>query len=647
MDKNTITGLALIFVILITFSYLNKPSQREIEAQKRQSDSIVQVEEARKAMQAETEAKTLKANLAAKVTGSSADTSVMSGAENELKSLYGIFSESAKGTERFITMENNLMKIRVSTKGGKIYSVELKGYKRFNGEPLVLFEGDKNRFGLNFFSQNKSIQTDQFFFKPSVTDTILNVSGPAVSVGKEGREKFNTDGKEASQSLTMRLDAGNGVAVEYTYTLRHNSFMVGFDIHTAGLKKVMGANSNYINFAWAMSLPRQEKVSKFGEDNYATSYFKYYQDVVDKIAPTKSESKALSTKVEWVSFKTLFFSSALIADKAFMNGQVSTKKRDKDPSFVSDMTADLTIPLDNSGSETFPARFYFGPNQYNTLKQYKINLEEELSLGWTIIGWVNKYIIIPAFDFLRRYIGNFGLIILLLTIYVKLIIAPFTYKSYISQAKMRLLKPEIEEIQKKFGDDKKMESQQAVMALYKKAGVNPMGGCLPMLFQMPILISMFYFFPISIELRQQSFLWAHDLSSYDSIVTLPFEIPWYGSHVSLFCLLMTITNILYVKYNNEMSSAGTQQMPGMKTMMYMMPVMFLFIFNSYASGLSLYYFLSLVFTFVQMWIFKRLIDEDAIHAQLKAKQKMPVVKSKFQSRLEEMAKQKNVPQKRK
>jgi len=236
---------------------------------------------------------------------------------------------------------------------------------------------------------------------------------------------------------------------------------------------------------------------------------------------------------------------------------------------------------------------------------------------------------------------------LLLTIYVKLIIAPFTYKSYISQAKMRLLKPEIEEIQKKFGDDKKMESQQATMALYKKAGVNPMGGCLPMLFQMPILVSMFYFFPISIELRQESFLWAHDLSSYDSILTLPWEIPYYGSHVSLFCLLMTVTNILYVKYNNEMSAAGTQQMPGMKTMMYLMPVMFLFIFNSYASGLSLYYFLSLVFTFVQMWIFKKLIDEDAIHAQLKAKQKMPVVKSKFTARLEEMAKQRNAPQKKK
>jgi len=646
MDKNTITGLALIFVILITFSYFNKPSQREIEAAKRQTDSIAQVE-ADNARQADSKARDAAAALQGKLTDTISDSTGKIAVNDELKSRYGVFSDAAKGTERFITLENNLMKIRVSTKGGKIYSVELKGYKRFNGEPLVLFDGDKNRFGLNFFSQNKSIQTDQFFFVPSVTDSLITVAGSPVSKGKEGREKINTEGKAAFKSLTMQLKAGDGVMVAYTYTLKYNSFMVGFDIHTAGLKKVMGANSNYINFAWTQEMPRQEKVSKFGEDNYATTYYKFYQDEVNKIAPTKSESKALSTKVEWVSFKTLFFSSALIADKAFLNGQISTKKRDKDPAFVSDMSADLTIPLDNSGSETFPARFFFGPNQYNTLKQYNVTLEEELSLGWTVIGWVNKIIIIPAFDFLRGYIGSFGLIILLLTIYVKIIVAPFTYRSYISQAKMRLLKPEIEEIQKKFGEEKKMESQQAVMALYKKAGVNPMGGCLPMLFQMPILVAMFYFFPISIELRQQSFLWAHDLSSFDSIATLPFDIPWYGNHVSLFCLLMTVTNILYVKYNNEMSSAGTQQMPGMKTMMYMMPVMFLFIFNSYASGLSLYYFLSLVFTFVQMFIFKKLVNEEQIHAQIKAKQKMPVTKSKFQSKLEEMSKQRNVPQKRK
>ncbi|HEY3390858.1 MAG TPA: membrane protein insertase YidC, partial [Prolixibacteraceae bacterium] len=538
MDKNTITGLGLIFVILITFSYFNKPSESDIEAAKRQRDSIVQVEAA-KAQQAEIEAKAAAATLQAKVTNLPSDSAGIAGVENDLKNLYGVFYEAAKGTEKFITLENNLMKVRVSTKGGKIYSVELKGYKRFNGKPLVLFEGDKNRFGLNFFSQNKSIQTDQFFFKPSVNDTVLTVSGPPVSKGKEGREKFNEEGKQDSKSLTMLLDAGNGVSVAYKYTLKHNSFMVGFDIQTAGLKKVMGANSDYINFAWTQQMPRQEKVSKFGEDNYATAYYKYYKDNVDKIATTKSETKALTTKVEWVSFKTLFFSSVLIADKAFLNGQVSTKVRgNTDSTYVSDMKADLTIPLESSGSESFGARFYFGPNQYNTLKQFNIALDDELSLGWTVIGWVNKWIIIPAFDFLRRYIGNFGLIILLLTIYVKLIIAPFTYKSYISQAKMRLLKPEIEEIQKKFGADKKMESQQATMALYKKAGVNPMGGCIPMLFQMPILVSMFYFFPISIELRQQSFLWAHDLSTYDSILTLPFVVPFgFGSHVSLFCLL--------------------------------------------------------------------------------------------------------------
>ena len=641
MDKNTILGLVLIFGILITFSYLNKPSEQEMETARKRADSIALVE-TEKARQLENQSKTV-----APIIAVPGDTTGIKSEGDELKSLYGAFAESAKGTEKFIMLENNLMKVRVSTLGGKIYSVELKDYKRYNGKPLVLFEGDKNRFGLNFFSQNKSIQTDNFYFNPSIDDTLITVSGVKVPQGKEGREKFNEENPPASDSLSMRLDAGDGVAVEYVYTLKYNSYLLGFDVKTSGLKKVMGANADYINFGWSMQMPRQEKMSKFGEDNYATVYYKYFQDEVDYLATTKAETKPLSTKVKWVSFKTLFFSSVLIADNAFINGQVNSKPRgETDSLFVYDMSADLTIPLDPKGSEVFPASFFFGPNQYNTLKQYKVDLDEELALGWTVIGWTNKYIVIPAFDFLRRYFGNFGLIILLLTIYIKLIIAPFTYKSYISQAKMRVLKPEIEEIQKKFGEDKKLESQQAVMALYKKAGVNPLGGCLPMLFQMPILISMFYFFPISIELRQESFLWAEDLSSYDSIFTLPFTIPWYGNHVSLFCLLMTVTNILYVKYNNEMT-AGTQQMPGMKTMMYLMPVMFLFIFNSYASGLSLYYFLSLVFTFVQMFIFKKLVDEDAIHAQLKARQKLPVKKSKFQERLEEMAKkQGQVPRKR-
>ncbi len=641
MDKNTITGLVLIFVILITFSYFNKPSQKEIDELKHRRDSLAQVE-ADRAIEAAKQTEQEKTALPLQLPDSVSASDV----ENQLRNLYGVFGVAAQGEEKFVTIENNLMKVVVSSKGGKIYSVELKGYKRHNGQPLVLFDGDDTRFGLNFFAQNKIIQTDNFYFVPSVNESTVSVNGPEVPTGKEGREKTE-DHPGESKSLSMKLDAGDDVFVEYVYTLKHNSYMVGFDIRTSGLKKVAGANSEFINFVWAINLPRQEKMSKFGENRYSTVYYKFHEDEVDKISPDKSESKSLTTRVKWVSFKQQFFSSVLVADNAFLNGQVTTEKREADSLFVSNMSADLTIPLEAKGSEEFPARFYFGPNQYNTLKQYKLDLDEELALGWTIIGWVNKYIVIPAFDFLRRYIGNFGLIIFLLTIYIKIIIVPFTYKSYISQAKMRLLKPEIDEIQKKYPEDKKMESQQAVMALYKKAGVNPMGGCLPMLLQMPILISMFYFFPISIELRQESFLWASDLSTYDSIVTLPFTIPFgFGNHVSLFCLLMTVANILYVRYNNEMGAASSQQMPGMKTMMYLMPLMFLFIFNSYAAGLSLYYFYSLILSFVQMYIFKKAINEEAIHAQLKAKQKMPVKKSKFQERLEQMAKQQSLQSKK-
>ncbi len=640
MDKNTIAGLVLIFIILFTASYFNKPSEKEIEKLRLKNDSINLAETARaneKIKEAE--------QAAVQVSLTPADTTV---ANTELTNLYGVFAVAAKGEEKFVTLENNLMKVVISTKGGKIFSVELKDYKRFNGKPLVLFEGSDNRFGLNFFSQNKSIQTDQLYFQPSVNESVVTVPGANVPKGKEGREKYNKEVAGESKSVSMRLDVGSNVYIEYVYTLRNNSYLVDFDINTAGLKKVAGANSEFVNFLWSSLMPRQEKMSKFGENNHSTIYYKFDKDDVNSLNTSKSESKSLTTKVKWVGFKNQFFSSVLIADQAFQNGQISQKKKDTDSSYVAEMTADLTIPLDIKGSETFPAKIYFGPNQYNTLNQYDLGLEEQLSLGWTIIGWVNKFIVIPAFDFLRRYIGNFGLIILLLTIYIKLLTLIFTYKSYLSSAKMRLLKPEIEEIQKKYGEDKKLESQQAVMAFYKKAGVNPLGGCLPMVLQFPILVAMFYFFPISIELRQQSFLWAPDLSTYDSIMTLPFTVPFgFGNHVSLFCLLMTITNIFYVKYNNEMTGAGTQQMPGMKTMMYLMPVMFLFIFNSYAAGLSLYYFLSLLLTFVQMYIFKKLINEDKIHAQLKAKQKVPVVKSKFQSRLEDMAKQKALADKKK
>ena len=290
-------------------------------------------------------------------------------------------------------------------------------------------------------------------------------------------------------------------------------------------------------------------------------------------------------------------------------------------------------------------QFFFGPNHYQTLNQYNLDLERQVYLGYPVVRQINQFIIIPIFNFLRKYIDNFGIIILLLTILIKTVLFPFTYKSYMSQAKMRALKPEIDELNEKFSKDKALEKQQATMALYKKAGVNPMGGCLPMLLQFPILIAMFFFFPTSIELRQESFLWATDLSTYDSILKLPFSIPFYGDHVSLFCLLMTITTIISTSLNQQ--AAASQSMPGMKTMMYLMPVMFLFILNNYSAGLSYYYFLANLITIGQTFIIRYFVDEDKIRAQLQVNKKKPVKKSNFQKRLEEMAKQRGIQTPRK
>jgi YidC/Oxa1 family membrane protein insertase len=336
----------------------------------------------------------------------------------------------------------------------------------------------------------------------------------------------------------------------------------------------------------------------------------------------------------------LFFASTLIADTPLLSADIKTELTKKDPRYVGVFKADISLPYEGKATENIKLKFFFGPSHYSTLKQYDLSLERQINLGYAIVRPVNKWIIIPTFNFLRQYINNFGIIILLLTIFIKLIIFPFTYKSYHSQAKMKALKPEVDEINAKFGKDKPMEKQQAVMSLYKKAGVNPLGGCLPMLFQFPVLVAMFFFFPTSIELRQQSFLWANDLSTYDSILTLPFTIPFYGNHVSLFCLLMTITTIISTYMNSQTQS--TDAMPGMKTMMYLMPVMFLFILNGYASGLSYYYFLANVITIGQIYVFRFMIDEEKIRAQIQLNKKKPVVKSKFQQKLEEMQKQQGI-----
>lgn len=634
MDRNTIIGIVLIIGILIGFSYLNQPSQEQLAAAQRHQDSIAQVETQRQ-QEAQVASKALAET---QQTAALADTS--SAAHDAAADRLGAFAAGATGEEKLITLENNLMKVQVSTKGGKIYSVELKGYKTYEQKPLVLFSGDNNEFGLKFFSQNRSISTNSLFFSPSTDQTDLVVTGPEVKKGKEGRIDYNEDHPGGTQSLTMTLDAGNGRALQYVYSLQHNSYLVGFNIKTVGLGDVIAANADYLNFEWAFAGPRLEKQSKFGEDRYTSVNYKYLGDDVDKLDPSKSSELSLKTKVKWISFKQLFFSSTIIADDAFPTADIRYTYDEKTVEKVGDFRADIAIPYTPAQDQNVGMKFYFGPNHYQTLKQYDLDLDRLVNLGYSVLRYVNSVIVIPVFNFLRNYIDNFGIIILLLTLFIKLILLPFTYKSYMSQAKMKALKPEMDELNEKYGKDKPMEKQQATMALYKKAGVNPMGGCLPMLLQMPILFAMFFFFPTSIELRQESFLWAQDLSSFDSILNLPFTIPFYGSHVSLFCLLMTITTIISTKLNSQATASNA--MPGMQTMMYIMPIMFLFILNNYPAGLSYYYFLANLITIGQMYLFRLLIDEEKIHAQIRANKKKPVTKSKFQQRIEQMAKEKGV-----
>jgi len=639
MDKNSITGIIIIFGILVIFSIMNQPSEEEIEATKRRQDSIARIE-AEKAQAKEQQMKDEASETIAEEETEALDTI---SADKEIQGnidQFGIFGKAAMGEEEFYTIENNLIKITFLNKGGRIYSVELKNYQTHDSLPLILFDGPETLFGLNFFAQNRSIQTDKLYFKPTFNQQRVVVSGPAVKKGSEIKIKFNEENPGETKSVGFRLEVAPGKYMEYVYTLEYNSYMVGFDLNLEGMQQYIASNQSYLNFTWSFDVPRQERPSKFGEDRYTNINFKFSEDDVDELSKNKSDEEDLTTRVKWIGFKQLFFNSTIIAEESFPNAFVQSEKLEDDPGYLANFYTDIAIPYNGTNSEKVDMKLFFGPNHYQTLRQYDIDLERLVYLGYAIVRPVNKYLIIPLFNFFRKYISNFGIIILLLTVFIKTVLFPFTYKSYASQAKMRALKPEIDEINKKFSKDKAMEKQQATMALYKKAGVNPMGGCLPMLLQFPILIAMFFFYPNSIELRQESFLWANDLSTYDSILNLPFTIPFYGDHVSLFCLLMTITTVVSTRLNQQATSS--QGMPGMKTMMYIMPLMFLFILNNYSSGLSYYYFLANVITIGQTYIIRSFIDEKKIRAKLQVNKKKPVKKSKFQKRLEDVAKQRGI-----
>jgi YidC/Oxa1 family membrane protein insertase len=438
----------------------------------------------------------------------------------------------------------------------------------------------------------------------------------------------------SASGITYKLEMEPGKFIEHQYTLG-KGFDVDFSLKMNGMESVVAQNSSFIDLTWKQNILLQEKTHE-AEERTSTIYYRYPEEEADYITETKDEKVDLKTPINWVSFKQQYFNSTLIAPKNFTEGVVETKKDEK-KKFPKFMSASLILPYNHGVSETTELKFYFGPNHYKTLQTLNIGLEKVVPMGWGIFGWVNKVVTVNVFYWLGQYLTNFGLIIFLLTLIVKTILFPLVYRSYLSSAKMRVMKPEIDEIKAKYPDDMARQ-QQENMKIYRKAGVNPMGGCVPVLLQMPILIAMFQFFPSAFELRQQAFLWATDLSTYDSIFNLPFNIPFYGDHVSLFTLLMTASTLVYTIYNNQMTGVTGQ----MKYISYIMPVMFLGFFNSYSSGLTYYYFVSNLFTIGQQLLIRGFVDEKAIHKQLEENKKKPVTKSKFQVKLEEMAKKRGI-----
>ena len=600
MDRNTITGLVVIALILIGYSYFMSPSKEELKAM-HVRDSIARVE-AQRAAALEKERQ--------------ADFAAQQQNPETQQAIEAIFKQDSLVVEQY-TLENNKIKLHINTQGGCIDYVDLKGYRTHDSLPLILWKDHKSSMGLNFYARNKQINTADLIFVPNTNQKELNAEG-------------------TKQVLAMRAYVDENKYLEFEYKLAPDSYTVDFNINTYNLNDVIASNTNFLTLYWGVDMPQLEKSRDF-ESRYTGVYYNFSNNDVEHLSLTGDEKVDLPTSVKWVAYKQQFFSSVLIANESFPNVLVSTANNTS-PGFLKTADAEISLPYSGKAIEKYDMLFFFGPNSYPVLREYgkDIELPQLINLGWKWIAWFNRYVVIPIFNFLEANVTlNYGLIIFLLTLIIKLVLFPLTYKSYMSQAKMRVLKPQIDEINKKIPADKAMERQQAVMKLYKKAGVNPMGGCLPMLLQMPILIALFYFFPGAIELRQKSFLWATDLASYDSIATLPFTIPFYGNHVSLFCLLMTITNILYMWYNSK-NQPQNDQMKGMQTMMYIMPIMFLFIFNSYSSGLSYYYFIATLITIVQTWAIRKFVNDEKLLKQIELAKTKPVKKSKFQQKLEEM-----------
>ncbi|QGS17488.1 MULTISPECIES: membrane protein insertase YidC [Capnocytophaga] len=589
-DLKSIIGFVLIFILLLWVMNNNRPTQEELAKRKAEQ------EQAAKANNPQNNA----------ATAATADLGAFA---------YSNAQPTAK--DGVTVIENKDVKLTINNKGGDLKEVLLKQFKTYESMPVYLIKDKNAIFALNFkTTQGQELNTQQLYFEPSLSQ------------------------KDGKQLLSMKVKTGENSYLEYVYTLPAEGYMVDVAVRSQGLSGVLNSQ-NPIELVWGLKARRMEKSVTY-ENRYTQSAIRYADDKINRMSQG-GNSGTKEEQVSWVAYKQHLFTSVLISDSAFANGDFLSyniaNEESKDVKYTKNLKS--TFPLKTKGGELSESlHFYFGPSDYNVLKQYndKYELTELIPLGWGIFGWLNKWLFIPLYNFLADYF-SVGLVIILMTIIVRLLLSPIVYKSYVSQAKMKVLRPEIEEINKKY--EEPMKRQQETMALYSKAGVNPMSGCIPALLQLPVFLALFNFFPTEFGLRQKSFLWAEDLSSYDAIFELPFSIPFYGSHVSLFPLLASVAIFIY----SMMTMAQTVQpqqpgMPNMKFLIYLSPVMMLFFFNNYASGLSLYYFVSNLLTILIMLAIKHwILDEKKIHAQIQENKMKPKKESKFQAKMREMMEQ--------
>ena len=578
MDKNTLVGFILIGAVLIGFSVYNRPSQEEMERARQYQDSIQTVAQLEAAMR---EAEATQSMQALTLDSTS------------------LFFGANQGTEQFTTLENNLVKVQFSNKGGRVVSATLKDYKDQQGEPLTLFNEKESAMNFAFEGKNENILTEDMFFQPvNVTDS----------------------------TVTMRLNTTGAGYIDFAYRLLPESYMVNFDIRAVGMQNFFPAAQKTVNIDWSQRVRQQEKGFDF-EQRYTSLTYRVVDDGSDNLSEMKEDDETFKEPLQWIAFKNQFFSSVLIANQEFDNVTLESIPEKEGSGYMKDYSAEMTTFFDPTGKQATQLQMYLGPNHFKTLlesndlviNQEDPELEDLVYLGWPLVREINRWFTINLFDWLSGWGLSMGVVILLMTIIVKALVYPATYKSYMSSAKMRVLKPYIQKINEKYPkQEDALKKQQETMQLYSEYGVSPMGGCLPMLIQMPVFMALFYFVPNAIELRQENFLWAQDLSTYDDIINWGVNIPLLGDHLSLFCLLFSVTNILNTWYTMKQQDTGQQQMPGMKIMMYLMPVMFIFIFNNYSSGLNYYYFISGLISILIMIVLRKTTNEPKLLAILEA-----------------------------